>query len=167
MYRIRNRTQQFQWLESVSFQSSNQRQRQPVSILGQNQILCVIRAMKLGTQMNLSHKRVSPLMFIPPKTPYVSISIFTDVLNVLSTNATQDIILPAMQTARHPYRFANADTIGPALRYMPLSKLPTHATLPLPSPKYVTNSPKNTPNVYAMPSTIMLHINEAKTMTQP
>lgn len=40
-------------------------------------------------------------------------SILTDVLNVLRTNATQDMILPAIQTALHPYLFANADTTGP------------------------------------------------------
>lgn len=40
-------------------------------------------------------------------------SILTDVLNVLSTKATQDIILPAIQTALHPYLLANADTTGP------------------------------------------------------
>lgn len=55
----------------------------------------------------------------------------------------------------------------PALKYTPLSKLPTHATFPLPSPKYVTNSPKNTPNVYAIPSTIILHMNDANTITHP
>lgn len=38
------------------------------------------------------------------------------VLNVLSTNATQEMILPAMHTARQPYLLANADTIGPVGR---------------------------------------------------
>lgn len=91
-------------------------------------------------------------------------SILTDVLNVLSTKATHDMILPAIQTALHPYLLANADTTGPiiksgikksqkfvfklmcgiyplnipALKYTPDSKLPTQATLPLPSPKYST-----------------------------
>lgn len=40
----------------------------------------------------------------------------TDVLNVLSTNAAADIILPAMQTARQPYLFASADTTGPSFQ---------------------------------------------------
>lgn len=40
-------------------------------------------------------------------------SILTDVLNVLSTKATQDMILPAIQTALHPYLLVNADTTGP------------------------------------------------------
>lgn len=39
----------------------------------------------------------------------------TDVLNVLSTNAAHAIIPPAMQTFRHPYLLAKADTIGPVL----------------------------------------------------
>lgn len=30
---------------------------------------------------------------------------------------------------------------------MPDNNEPTHAVLPFPSPKYVTNSPKKTPNV--------------------
>lgn len=34
-------------------------------------------------------------------------------LKVLSTKAAQDIKLPAIQTARHPYLLANAETIGP------------------------------------------------------
>lgn len=50
---------------------------------------------------------------LPPRTPYVNMSILTDVLNVLSTKATHDMILPAIQTARHPYLLANADTTGP------------------------------------------------------
>uniref|UniRef100_A0A182ITB1 Uncharacterized protein n=1 Tax=Anopheles atroparvus TaxID=41427 RepID=A0A182ITB1_ANOAO len=104
---------------------------------------------------------------MPPITPYVSISIVTEVLRVLRANAALEMILPAIQTARHPYLFASADTTGPALRYIPLSKLPTHATVPLPSPKYTTNSFRNTPNVYAIPSTIMLHMKEANTITQP
>lgn len=45
--------------------------------------------------------------------PYVNISILTDVLNVLRTNALAEIILPAMQTERQPYLLANADTTGP------------------------------------------------------
>lgn len=40
-------------------------------------------------------------------------SILTDELNVLRTKATQDMTLPAMQTALHPYLLANADTTGP------------------------------------------------------
>uniref|UniRef100_A0A182Q997 Uncharacterized protein n=1 Tax=Anopheles farauti TaxID=69004 RepID=A0A182Q997_9DIPT len=117
------------------------------------------------TVRQLNHKiKPNP---IPPITPYVSISIVTDVLSVLSANAAQEMMLPAIQTARHPNLFASADTTGPALRYIPLSKLPTHATVPLPSPKYTTNSFRNTPNVYAIPSTIMLHMKDANTITQP
>lgn len=49
--------------------------------------------------------------------PYVIINIFTDVLNVLKTNAADDIKLPAIQTARQPYLFASADTTGPVNVY--------------------------------------------------
>lgn len=37
--------------------------------------------------------------------------------------------------------------ILPALRYIPDNNEPTHAVLPFPSPKYLTNSPRKTPNV--------------------
>lgn len=40
----------------------------------------------------------------------------TLVLNVLSTKAMQEIMLPAMHTARHPYLLARADTTGPEIR---------------------------------------------------
>lgn len=56
---------------------------------------------------------MSRMFFLPPIAPYVIMSIVTDVLNVLSTNAQQAITLPAIQTALHPYLFASADTIGP------------------------------------------------------
>lgn len=39
----------------------------------------------------------------------------TLVLNVLSTKAMQEIMLPAMHTARHPYLLARADTTGPEI----------------------------------------------------
>ena len=91
----------------------------------------------------------------------------TLVLNVLRTKAVQESKLPAMQTALHPYLLASADTTGPALKYIPASKLPTHATVPFGSLKYLTNSIRNTPKVYAMPSTIMLHMKDANTITQP
>lgn len=56
---------------------------------------------------------------------------------------------------------------SPAVKYIPLSKLPTHATLPGPSLKSATNSLRNTPKVYAIPSTTMLQRKLAITMTQP
>lgn len=56
---------------------------------------------------------------------------------------------------------------SPAVRYIPESKLPIQATLPLPSWKSFWRSPMNTPNVYAIPSTIILHMKLANTMTQP
>lgn len=106
MYQIQSHIQQFRLPEIVWFQNNIQLPLLQVDKSDRNQIL-----MKLHVHLHCSTE--FSVNILPPRTPYVNMSILTDVLNVLSTNATQDMILPAIQTALHPYLFASADTIGP------------------------------------------------------
>lgn len=46
-------------------------------------------------------------------TPYVTMSVLTLGENVLSTKARQPMMLPAMQTVRHPNLLVSALTTGP------------------------------------------------------
>lgn len=62
-------------------------------------------------------------------TPYVNMSILTVGLNILRTKAHAPIKLPAMQTARHPYRFVRALTTGPETKIISHKKNSTSSTV--------------------------------------
>jgi len=65
---------------------------------------------------------------IPPKNPYVIIMVMLSVDNVDNTKDDEAKTLPITQAVLQPNLLENALTNGPALKYIPDSKLPTHAT---------------------------------------
>ncbi len=54
------------------------------------------------------------LSHLPPKHPYVSMSMDKLLENVARTKAVEEIIAPATHTGRQPYRFTSALAMGPA-----------------------------------------------------